>query len=86
MVTTHDVHDGEVLSNIFNRIELEIEQVSVDGAYDQRHCYDEIVQRKAKAVISPRKNAVIWHHGNCKAPPHPRDEHLRYLRKHERQQ
>ena len=32
-------------------------------------------------MIPPRKNAVIWHHGNCKAPPHPRDQALRYIRK-----
>jgi hypothetical protein len=35
-------------------------------------------------VIPPRKDAVIWQHGNCKAPPHPRDENLRSIRKHGR--
>jgi hypothetical protein len=35
-------------------------------------------------VIPPRKDAVIWQHGNCKAPPHPRHENLRYIRKHGR--
>ena len=38
----------------------------------------------AKAVIPPRKDAVIWQHGNCKAPAHPRDENLSYIRKHGR--
>ena len=84
VVTTNDVHDGEVLSDILDRIEGEIEQVSADGAYDHRHCYDEITDRDAKAVIPPRKDAVIWQHGNCKAPAHPRDENLRYIRKHGR--
>lgn len=28
---------------------------------------------------------MIWHHGNCKTPPHPRDENLRYIRKHGRE-
>ncbi len=84
VVTTNDLHDGEVLSDLLDQIEDEIEQVSADGAYDHRHCYDEIAERDAKAVIPPRKDAVIWQHGNCKAPPHPRDENLRYIRKHGR--
>ena len=50
VVTTNDVHDGEVLSDLLEQIEGEIEQVSAVrpwrgealGAYDHRHCYDEI--------------------------------------------
>ncbi len=84
VVTPNDVHDGEVLNDLLEQIEGEIEQVTADGAYDHEHCYQEIAEREAKAVIPPRKNAVIWQHGNCKAPPHPRDENLRYIRKHGR--
>lgn len=84
VVTTNDFHDGEVLNDVLEQIEAEIEQVSTDGAYDHTHCYDEITERGAKPVIAPRKDAVIWQHGNCKAPPHPRDENLRYIRKHGR--
>jgi transposase len=84
VVTTNDVHDGEVLGDVLEQIEENIEQVSTDGAYDHRHCYDDITQRGAKPVIPPRKDAVIWQHGNCKKPPHPRDENLRYMRKHGR--
>jgi Transposase DDE domain len=58
--------------------------VSTDGAYDHRHCYDDIEAKAAKAVIPPRKDAVIWQHGNRKAKPHPRDENLRAIRKHGR--
>jgi len=86
VVTTNDVHDGEVLNDVLPAIEGDIEQVSTDGAYDHLHCYDEIAERGAKPVIPPRKDAVIWQHGNCKAPPHPRDENLRYIRKHGRKQ
>jgi hypothetical protein len=53
----------------------------MDGAYDQSGCYEVIAKREAKAVIPPRKDAVIWQHGNCKAPPHPRDENLRKIKK-----
>jgi hypothetical protein len=81
MVTTNDIADGEVLEELLEQIEGEIEQVSGDGAYDHRHCYDAISGCEAKPVIPPRKNAVIWQHGNCKAPPHPRDENLRAIRK-----
>jgi len=84
VVTTNNIHDGEVLNDVLEAIEGEIEQVSADGAYDHRHCYDEISERGAKPVIPPRKDAVIWQHGNCKAPPHPRDENLRSIRKHGR--
>jgi transposase len=84
VVTTNKVHDGTVLKDILDGIEDKIEQVSADGAYDHRHCYDEIVERQAQPVIPPRKDAVIWQHGNRKAPPHPRDENLRYIRKHGR--
>ena len=35
-------------------------------------------------MIPPRKDARIWQHGNCNGKPHPRDENLRYIRKHGR--
>jgi transposase len=85
LVTTNNVHDGTVLKDVLDGIEDAIEQVSADGAYDHRHCYDEIDAKGAKAVIPPRKDAKIWQHGNCQAPPHPRDENLRYIRKHGRE-
>jgi IS5 family transposase len=84
VVTTNNVADGEVLEDILEQIEDEIEQVSTDGAYDHRHCYDEIDARGAKAVIPPRKDAKIWQHGNRKGKPHQRDENLRSIRKHGR--
>jgi transposase len=84
VVTTNDFKDGQVLGDILEQIEGTIDQVSTDGAYDHRHCYDQITERGAKAVIPPRTNAVIWQHGNCKAPPHPRDENLRYIRNYGR--
>ena len=63
-----------------------IDQVSGDGAYDTWGCYDTITERGARPVIPSRKNAIIWQHGNCKAPPHPRDEVLRSIRKSGRKQ
>jgi hypothetical protein len=82
VVTLNSCHDGEVLADVLDGIEEPIEQVSTDGAYDHRHCYDEIDQRGARAVIPPRKNAKIWRHGHCKGKPHRRDENLRSIRKY----
>lgn len=84
VVTTNAVHDGEVLDDLLNPIEDDIEQVTTDGGYDHRHCYEEITERGAQPVIPPRQDAVIWQHGNRKAPPHPRDQNLRSIRKHGR--
>jgi IS5 family transposase len=77
----NDTADCEVLSMLLEQIEGDIEQVSADGAYDTRTCYEEIRQRGAKAVIPPRQGAKIWVHGNTKAERHPRDENLRQIRR-----
>jgi hypothetical protein len=37
-------------------------------------------------LIPPRKNAHIWQHGNSKQERLKRDENLRYIRQHGRQQ
>ena len=81
VVTTNDYHDSQVLEDILDGVEDEISQVSADGAYDTKDCYEKIADRGAKAAIPPRKNARIQQHGNCKAPPLPRDENLRAIRK-----
>ena len=86
VVTTNDIHDGEVLHEVLDGIDDEIYQVSTDGAYDHEHCYEEISRRDAIAVIPPRKTAKIWRHANLKTPPHQRDENLRYIRKYGRKQ
>ncbi len=97
VVTTNDYHDSQLLEDILDGIEEEILQVSADGAYDTSNCYEQIKQRQSRATIPPRKNATvrvesawetqafpltkIFQHGNCKAPPLPRDENLRAIRK-----
>lgn len=42
VVTTNNVHDSEVFEDLLEVGETELEQVSGDGAYDQRHCYDSL--------------------------------------------
>lgn len=80
VVTTNDLSDDQVFDDLLDGVEGEITQVSGDGAYDRRKCYEKASQLGAKTTIPPRKNAVIWQHGNCQGTPHPRDENLRRIR------
>jgi hypothetical protein len=75
------VSDDEALPDIVARVAGEIGQVSADGAYDKGRCYEVIGERGAQAVIPPRRDAKIWQHGNCAAPPRQRDENLRAIRR-----
>jgi Transposase DDE domain len=81
IVSTNNVSDGSVLPEMIDGITGKIKQVSGDGAYDQRNCYEAIQERQAKATIPPRKGAKIWKHGNRKDQRHNRDENLRRIRK-----
>lgn len=86
VASTNDVSDAEALPDLLADVPSEIEQVSADGAYDQRKCYDALNERGAKAAIPPRKGAKIWRRANGKTERHVRDENLRRIRKVGRQQ
>ncbi|OUL36030.1 hypothetical protein BV372_09035 [Nostoc sp. T09] len=45
VVTTNDVADCEVLTDILEQIDAPIEQVSGDDGYDTFDCYDTIAER-----------------------------------------
>jgi IS5 family transposase len=80
-VTTNDFKDSQLLPDLLEQVSDELSQVSADGAYDSRNCYDAIREREARAAIPPQKRAKIWQHGNTKAERHARDENLRAIRK-----
>lgn len=80
VVTTNDYHDSQVLPDLLAQVEEELHQVSGDGAYDRRNCYEAIGTRQARATIPPQRNAKIWQHGNTKAERLARDENLRRIR------
>jgi hypothetical protein len=80
-VTGNEAHDSEMLETILDKIPEDKSQVSADGAYDKRKCYEAIAKHGAIAAIPPQKNAKIWKHGNTKAERLPRDENLRRIRK-----
>lgn len=81
VVSTNNLSDAEALPDLLDGIDAPIEQVSGDGAYDQRKCYEAIRRYNAKATIPPRSCAKIWRHGNSQSERHNRDENLRRIRK-----
>ena len=80
VASTNDLSDAEALPDLLRDVPGEIDQVSADGAYDQRKCYDELNRHRARSAIPPRKGARIWRHANRKAERHVRDENLRRIR------
>lgn len=60
-VTKNSIGDAPMLPSLLNQIpsDQEIGSVTGDGAYDTRKCHDAIAERKAHAVIPPRKNARL---------------------------
>ena len=86
VASTNDVSDAEALPDLLEDAPGKIEQVSADGAYDQRKCYDTLNKHGAPSAIPPRKGAKIWQHANTKAERHMRDENLRRIRKVGRKQ
>lgn len=82
--STNSVSDGEMLALMLAEVTDEVCQVSCDGIYDQRKCYEAIKRVKARAAIAPRRGARIWRHANTRTERHVRDENLRSIRKHGR--
>lgn len=82
-VTGSDVADGDMLEPMLDQLpeETPIDQVSADGAYDHRKCYEALRQRHVPHIaIPPRHGARIWKHGNLHTERHARDENLRRIR------
>ncbi len=72
MASTNNVSDGAALPELLQNIVDEIEQVSADGAYDQRSCYDAIADKQARAAIPPRQGARIQKQLDCHAHSYSR--------------
>ena len=60
-VSTNDYHDSEILPGLLSEIEGEVKQVSGDGAYDTRKCYEAIALLGAIPTIPPQRNARKGH-------------------------
>ena len=88
LLTKNSMSDDAVVKQMLEQIEQTLLSCAADGAYDTRRVY-EVLHAHSPAVeilIPPRKNARIWQHGNSKQERLKRDENLRYIRKHGRQQ
>lgn len=79
-VTTNNYGDSQLLPDLLAQVDDPIAQVSGDGSYDRRTCYEAIRERQARATIPPQRNAKIWQHGNTQAAGLARDENLRRIR------
>ncbi len=56
-VTESRVHDSQPLPGLLDQIPDPLEQVSGDGAYDPRACYEAVLQHGATPVFVPRRTA-----------------------------
>jgi len=88
VLTENGISDDAVLKDMLAQIEQTLLSCAADGAYDKRRVYAALNNHspQVEILIPPRKNAHIWQHGNSKQEPLKRDENLRYIRKHGRQQ
>jgi len=88
ILTENNVSDDAAVEVLLAQIEQEIAKFAADGAYDKRKVYDCLNAHSPNVdiLISPRKNARIWKHGNTKAERLKRDENLRSIRKHGRKE
>jgi hypothetical protein len=88
LLTENNVSDDAVVKDLLEQIEQTLLACAADGAYDKRKVYDALNRHspEVEILIPPRKNARIWQHDNSKAERLKRDENLRYIRKHGRQQ
>jgi hypothetical protein len=78
----NNVSDGEMFVEMIGQTDEEIEQVSLDGAYDRKKVYQALDdQQIRKVAIPPRKGARIWKHGNRSGERLVRDENLRHIRR-----
>ncbi len=87
VLSSNNVSDGEALPMLLEQIEEPLAQLSGDGGYDQRPCYEVLQKRqekqkeKLKVTIPPRRGARIWRHGNSQEKRLARDENLREIRR-----
>jgi hypothetical protein len=86
-LTDNSQHDASQVAPLLAETRAQgqaIATVGGDGAYDKWKAYAAIEAAGAQPVIPPQKNAKIKQHGNRKADPLPRDEAIRYIRRHGR--
>lgn len=68
MVTESVRLDGNYLPDLIEGIEGSIQQITGDGAYDKKGCYQAAYRKKAKAVFPPQHNACVQRNKYKKDP------------------
>lgn len=86
MLSDNGVADAQMVGPLLDQIQRPLASTTADGSYDQEAVYADLAQRASQAAvrIPPRRNALIWQHGNSAAAPLPRDQNLRAIRAHGR--
>lgn len=69
------ISDNEVLPTLLNPLRRKIMQISADGAYDTKGCYQLLRRKGCKATIPPYSNVGLWEKG------HPRNEAVDALKR-----
>ena len=78
LITDKDVVDPRMLPRQLKQIEVAVERVYGDGAFDARQCYRAIYKKGARAIIPPRRGSTLWEDEYLK----DRNSNLRGVRKH----
>ncbi len=78
-ITASYGHDSLMLSWLLLQIPGKVYQVSEDEAYDTKPCYESAGQSRAKATISPRRNAKRMKCSNPSEKLVLRDTNLRHI-------
>lgn len=60
--------DGNYLPGLINQIKGPIDQITGDGAYDKKNCYQAAYQRNAKPVFPPQWDACVQRNKHKKDP------------------
>lgn len=84
VLTSRSADDADLVPQLLAQVDPPVAKLYGDGAYDRWKLYDELAQEEIQPVIPPRRGAAIRQHGNRAAPPLPRDEALRGMRRHGR--
>ena len=58
-LTDSDVADASAAPDLIDQVDDELVRFTADGAYDRKSVYDQLAARGARAVIPPRRDAVV---------------------------
>ncbi|MFN8002746.1 MAG: transposase [Acidobacteriota bacterium] len=76
VASTNNLSDAEVLPDLLEDIAGTIDQVSADGAYDQRKCYDDLNRHQAKAANRESIQRTVIE--NCAPEPNDSSRNARH--------